>query len=79
MNTDGIASTYGAYQAYYQTDKLASSSPSAISWIGTTQVFLLGFTGIFAGPLYNSGYIRSLLAVGGFLVVFGFFMLSLAA
>ncbi|KAL3295004.1 MFS general substrate transporter [Colletotrichum asianum] len=79
MNTYGIASTYGAYQAYYQTEKLASSSPSAISWIGTIQVFLLGFTGILAGPLYDSGYIRSLLAVGGFLVVFGFFMLSLAA
>ncbi|KAJ0335367.1 hypothetical protein COL922a_009342 [Colletotrichum nupharicola] len=79
MNTYGIASTYGAYQAYYQTEKLASSSPSAISWIGTTQVFLLGFTGILAGPLYDSRYIRSLLAVGGFLVVFGFFMLSLAA
>ncbi|KAK2779370.1 MFS monocarboxylate [Colletotrichum kahawae] len=79
MNTYGIAATYGAYQAYYQTDKLASSLPSAISWIGTTQVFLLGFTGILAGPLYDSGYIRSLLAVGGFLVVFGFFMLSLAA
>ncbi|KAF4427554.1 MFS transporter asaE [Colletotrichum fructicola] len=79
MNTYGIASTYGAYQAYYQTEKLASTSPSAISWIGTTQVFLLGFTGILAGPLYDSGYIRSLLAVGGFLVVFGFFMLSLAA
>ncbi|KAH9229080.1 hypothetical protein K456DRAFT_1899750 [Colletotrichum gloeosporioides 23] len=79
MNTYGIASTYGAYQAYYQTEKLASSSPSAISWIGTTQVFLLGFTGILAGPLYDSSYIRSLLAVGGFLVVFGFFMLSLAA
>ncbi|KAF6816523.1 MFS monocarboxylate [Colletotrichum sojae] len=79
MNTYGIASTYGAYQAYYQTDKLASVSPSTISWIGTTQVFLLGFTGIVAGPLYDGGYIRSLLSVGAFLVVFGFFMLSLAA
>ncbi|KAF3811710.1 Fujikurins efflux protein [Colletotrichum gloeosporioides] len=67
----------GSWLIFMNTYGIAS--PSAISWIGTTLVCLLGFTGILAGPLYDSGYIRSLLAFGGFLVVFGFFMLSLAS
>ena len=78
MNTWGIATTFEAYQAYYQEHLLSSYSTSAISWIGTLQVFLLGFTGVFAGELYDRGYARALLWVGCFLLVLGHFMLSLA-
>jgi len=34
--------------------------------------------GIVSGPLVDSGYIRSLIAVGSFLTVFGLMMTSLA-
>ncbi|KAF2100636.1 MFS general substrate transporter [Rhizodiscina lignyota] len=78
VNTWGTASSFGVYQAFYETNSLSSYSPSAISWIGTVQVFLLGFTGVFAGPLYDRGYVQSLLGAGCFLMVFGLFMLSLS-
>ncbi|ETI22438.1 hypothetical protein G647_06513 [Cladophialophora carrionii CBS 160.54] len=78
FTTWGVASSFSAYQAYYQQDLLADHTPSVISWIGTVQVALLGFTGIVSGALYDRGYIRTLLVVGGAMVVFGFMMLSLA-
>jgi MFS family permease len=76
--TWGVASSFSAYQAFYQQDLLADHTPSEISWIGTSQVSLLGFTGVVSGALYDRGYIRALLIVGGTMVVFGFMMLSLA-
>lgn len=77
-NTWGLASSFGVYQAYYESELLSHHSPSTISWIGTTQVFLLGLTGILAGPLYDRGYSQVLLAVGFCLVVFGLFMVSIS-
>lgn len=76
--TWGVASSFSAYQAYYQQSLLPTYSPSTISWIGTVQTCLLGLTGIVSGALYDRGYIRQLLITGCFLVVLGFFMLSLA-
>ena len=78
VNTYGVASTYGAYQAQYQSHELTAYSPSSISWIGTTQVFLLGVSGVVAGPIYDRGYAHTVLSVGGFLVVLGLFMLSIS-
>jgi hypothetical protein len=71
--------TFGAYQTYYQSGILSSSSPSDISWIGSVQAFLLMLVGALTGPIYDAGYFRALLSVGSFLVVFGFMMLSLAS
>lgn len=76
--TNRIVNTFGAYQTYYETGILASSSPSDISWIGSVQAFLLMLVGALTGPIYDAGYFRALLAVGSFGVVFGFMMLSLA-
>lgn len=66
---------YGVYQTYYSSS-LTSFSPSAISWIGSIQAFLLFLVGTLVGPIYDSGYVRSLLVVGSFLSVFGLFMTS---
>ncbi|KAL8827361.1 MAG: hypothetical protein Q9191_003233 [Dirinaria sp. TL-2023a] len=57
---------------------LPTYSASSITWIGTTQSFLLMATGIFAGPVFDLGYHRTLLFLGGFLTIFGFMMTSLA-
>ena len=54
------------------------ASPSAISWIGTVQAWLLIVIGVLSGPLFDLGYFRSMLCVGNFLVVFGIMMLSLS-
>ncbi|KAF2709572.1 MFS general substrate transporter [Pleomassaria siparia CBS 279.74] len=77
INIWGFTLTYGAFQAYYKSDLLASSNPSAISWIGTVQAWLLIMVGVLSGPLFDRGYFRSMLYLGNFLVVFGIMMLSL--
>jgi MFS family permease len=74
----GFTLSYGAFQAYYKSNLLSSSSPSAISWIGTVQAWLLIVIGVLSGPLFDLGYFRSMLLVGNFLVVFGIMMLSLS-
>ncbi|KAF2144961.1 uncharacterized protein K452DRAFT_284346 [Aplosporella prunicola CBS 121167] len=77
FNSWGITNTFGTYQTYYKTGLLASSTPSAISWIGSIQAFLLMLVGALTGPIYDAGYFRHLLVVGSFLIVFGLMMLSL--
>ncbi|KIW91709.1 uncharacterized protein Z519_07677 [Cladophialophora bantiana CBS 173.52] len=77
-NVWGIVSTFGAFQAFYIRDLLSTESASAISWIGSVQAFLVVFTGVFGGPLFDRGYLRSLVFTGCFLTVFGMMMTSLA-
>ncbi|KAF2270995.1 MFS general substrate transporter [Lojkania enalia] len=77
INIWGFTLAYGAFQNYYQHAFLSSSDPSAISWIGTIQAWLLITIGILSGPLFDLGFFRSMLYVGNFLVVFGVMMLSL--
>ena len=76
--TLGVASTFGSYQAYYEANLLSSYSSSAISWIGTTQVFLLSFVGMFSGAFYDRGYLKLVLGSGLSLVVLGLMLLSLS-
>ena len=79
FNTWGIINAFGIYQTYYEHGILRSSSPSDISWIGSLSAFLLMLTGTFAGPVYDMGFIRELMAVGSFLIVLGEMMLSLSS
>jgi MFS family permease len=74
----GFTLSYGAFQAYYRSTLLPNETPSAISWIGTVQAWLLIFFGVMSGPLFDLGYFRSMLIIGNFLVVFGIMMLSLS-
>ncbi|KAI9461507.1 MFS general substrate transporter [Russula earlei] len=76
MNTWGIINTFGAYHHFYQLNILRSHSPSAISWIGSIQGYLLMTVGALTGPFFDAGYSRALLAVGSFLTVLGLMMTS---
>ena len=78
FNAWGLVQAFGAYQSYYSTSLLESYSASNISWIGTIQAFLLVFVGIVTGPIFDRGYLRTLLLIGAALMVFGMMMLSLA-
>lgn len=78
INIWGFTLSYGAFQTYYRSTLLASSSASSISWIGTTQAWLLIFVGVLSGPLFDLGYFRAMLLAGNFLVVLGIMMLSLS-
>lgn len=77
FNTWGIMNAYGVFQTYYESGELFKASSSNISWIGSIQSFMLLVVGVFAGPMYDRGYLRTLLFVGSFGVVFGHMMLSL--
>jgi MFS family permease len=78
FNTYGILTSYGVYQTYYESGDLFQSSSSDISWVGSIQAFLVQFCGIFSGPIYDRGYLGTLLTFGGICIVFGHMMLSLA-
>ncbi|KAI9677248.1 MAG: hypothetical protein M1822_008197 [Bathelium mastoideum] len=77
VNIWGFTLSYGVFQSYYASSLLSSFSPSAISWIGTVQAWLLIVVGILSGPFFDLGFFRPMLYVGNFLVVFGAMMLSL--
>lgn len=53
---------FGVFQTYYQLDLLASKSASDISWIGSTQSFLMFAVSIIAGPVVDAGYLSIALA-----------------
>ena len=73
----GVVNMYGVFQTYYSHAIAETSTASAISWIGSIQVFLLCFIGTLVGPIYDAGHVRSLLVVGSFLSILGFFMTSI--
>ncbi|KAF9889297.1 hypothetical protein FE257_007406 [Aspergillus nanangensis] len=56
---------------------LQDVSDSDISWIGSVQASLMLLIGVASGPLFDAGFFRTLLATGGFLLVFGMFMTSI--
>ncbi|KAJ9487113.1 hypothetical protein VN97_g6212 [Penicillium thymicola] len=79
FNTWGILNTFGAYQTYYESGALFHSSSSDISWVGSIAAFMLLFVGLFVGPIYDRGYLRTLLIVGSLMIAFGHMMLSLCS
>ncbi|KAF2098851.1 putative MFS monocarboxylate transporter [Rhizodiscina lignyota] len=77
FNTWGILNAFGVYQTYYEAGTLFQESSSNIAWIGSIQAFMVLLVGFFSGPIFDRGYLRHLMAVGSFLVVFGHMMLSI--
>lgn len=77
FNTWGMLSSFSVFQTYYESGELFEASSSNISWIGSIQCFLVQLAGLISGPVYDRGYLRTLLVTGSFMVVFGLMMLSL--
>ncbi|KAB8437404.1 hypothetical protein FH972_025082 [Carpinus fangiana] len=77
FNTWGIQNAFGVFQTYYESRTLFHESSSNISWIGSVGSFMLLFAGLLVGPIFDRGYLRTLLLLGSFMVVFGHMMLSL--
>ncbi|POS68851.1 major facilitator superfamily transporter [Diaporthe helianthi] len=71
FNTWGLMISFGVFQSYYQNHVLTDYSPSAVSWIGTIQAFFLIEIGVIAGPLYDRGLLRHILATGAILLTLG--------
>ncbi|OTB13107.1 hypothetical protein K445DRAFT_304514 [Daldinia sp. EC12] len=77
FNHWGTINTFGVFQTYYENELLRHMSPSDISWIGSTQSFLLLGVGVVSGPLYDAGFLRSLLVLGSFLMILGMMLTSI--
>jgi MFS family permease len=77
FNTWGILNAFGVFQTYYESGALFTRSSSDISWIGAIQANMVLTVGFISGPIYDRGYLRTLLLVGSFGIVFGHMMLSL--
>ena len=64
INNWGLINTFGAFQAYYESDLLKAHSPSAISWIGTIQGSSILLVGVISGPLFDTGYFKFTVSTG---------------
>ncbi|KAK2762688.1 hypothetical protein FQN54_000862 [Arachnomyces sp. PD_36] len=51
--TMGYVNSFGVYQGWYEANQLHDRSPSDISWIGSTQAFLVFGGGAVGGPLFD--------------------------
>lgn len=74
----GVVLSFGIFQTYYAQNYLSEYTPSDIAWIGTMQAFLLFFAGVFSGPLFDRGYLRSLVVAGTVLITVGLMTASVA-
>lgn len=74
----GLTNSFGVFETFYTEDLLTTSSSSTISWIGSIQLFLTMIVGVFAGWFLDAGHLKTLLALGTFLEIFGMMMTSLS-
>lgn len=76
FTTWGYVNAFGAFQAYY-TGVLPVSA-SAISWIGSVQIFLSLSLGVLTGRLLDAGYFYPTYVVGATIQVLGIFLMSIS-
>lgn len=77
MNTSACTNAFGFFQTFYTASLHAS--PSAISWVGGTQAFLIMFLGAFSGRIVDAGFYRYLMISGLGLQIVGIFATSLVS
>lgn len=76
FNTFGYIGSWGLFESHYQ-EQLGMSF-SAVSWVGSIQLFLVFFIGTFSGRALDAGYLRTTVAIGCALQVIGIFATSVA-
>ncbi|POY76555.1 hypothetical protein BMF94_0396 [Rhodotorula taiwanensis] len=74
----GYANAYGVLLSYYSTHSLASYPESSLAWIGAFQIAANLFCAVFAGKLFDAGYVKHLLCAGLLVYTAGLFGLSYA-
>ena len=67
--TFGYSNAFGVFQAYYVV-KYPHQGASAISWVGSIQLFLQFSLGAIAGPLYDKGFFYYLVYSGSCIYIF---------
>lgn len=76
INRWGYLTLFGLFQPYYTTS--LHISLSAISWIGSVQIFLVYFVRAFSGRALDAGLHHAVLISGSVLQVLGVLMTSFA-
>ncbi len=76
INSWGYLTSFGLFQSYYGTS--LDISQSAISWIGSVQIFLVYFIGTVSGRALDAGFYRTVMLCGSFLQILGIFMSSIS-
>jgi MFS family permease len=76
FNTWGFVNSFGAFQTYYSST--LNLPQSTISWIGSTQAFLMFFLGAFSGRAFDAGLLRPVIILGIIVQLVGMFCMSLS-
>ncbi|TDL13995.1 MFS general substrate transporter [Rickenella mellea] len=76
--TFGQMNAFGTFQTWYEKHRLEQLSPSAISWIGSTQFCVFFLSGAPIGRLFDTYGPRRLLMLGTFLFVLSIMLVSIA-
>lgn len=76
FNTWGYIASFGVFETYYVSSLGRSSSD--IAWIGSLQIFLIFFVGVFSGRALDAGFFRTVFFAGATLQLLGVFMTSIA-
>ncbi|KAF7190929.1 Aspyridones efflux protein apdF [Pseudocercospora fuligena] len=71
FSTFGYITSFGVFQTYYQNT--LGVSPSAISWIGSIQIFLLFGIGTFTGRATDAGLFKPVYITGAVFQIVGIF------
>lgn len=69
--SQGIVSSYGSYQTWYEDSILSTSSSFQVSTIGALQSFFMVFLGFLAGPIFDKGHFKLLVRSGSVLMILG--------
>lgn len=77
FNAFGYIISFGIFQPHYE--QVLSMPPSAISWIGSIQICLVYFVGVFSGRAFDAGHYKIVLLAGCLLQIIGIFMTSIAS
>ena len=73
--TFGYTNSFGVYQDLYTRSNTASAS--AVSWIGSTQIFFLLAMALPGGKLLDMGYFRTTTLVGSLIYAFSWIISSI--
>ncbi|KAK5992119.1 MFS-type transporter [Cladobotryum mycophilum] len=76
FNSWGYLISFGIFQAYYT--RTLNIDPSAVSWIGSTQICLIFLIGTFSGRAFDAGHYILTLQIGFLLQLIGIFTTSCA-
>ncbi|KAL2435293.1 MFS-type transporter [Exophiala dermatitidis] len=73
----GLINSFGFFQTYYT--QLLGVSSSSVAWIGSIQIFLIFFVGVFSGSAFDAGHSLHLIVGSGCLLnILGIFMTSIS-